>query len=187
MPRSLAAIVLIATLTLASARLSAQSYELDASHTAVYFKISHLGMSHTFGRFNDVAGSFTLGDKAHFHVTIDAASVDTGWEKRDDHLRSPDFFSVKQFPEITFEASDIAVSGDTYTVTGDLTLLGETKPLTIVFTKLGEGKDPWGKDRIGFAGEVTIQRSAFGMTKYVEEGTVGDDVTLMISFEGVKQ
>lgn len=169
--------------------LGADSYALDPGHTAVVFAIKHLNMSYTYGRFNDINGQFTLdaqnADNSSFKVTIKTHSIDTGLKKRDDHLRSPDFFNANQFPVITFESTGVKMSGTVYHVSGNLTLHGITKPITLELQKLGEGNDPWGNYRAGFATELTIKRSDYGMANMPE--AVGDDVKLMISFEGLRQ
>jgi len=120
--------------------------------------------------------------------------VDTGNAKRDEHLRGPDFFNAKEFPAISFKStsltateSDGADAGKAYTLAGDLTLMGVTKPITVQAVKLAEGKDPWGNFRIGFDTSFKIKRSDFGMTYGVDNGVVGDEVTIMLSFEGIKK
>jgi len=168
---------------------AAEQYVMDAPHTAVVFRIKHLGMSYTYGRFNEVKGKFTIDSEddggSTFNVTIMADSIDTGLKKRDDHLRSPDFFNAKQFPVITFRSTSVESGPGGFNVTGDLSFHGKTHSKTLFFTKLGEGKDPWGNYRIGFTADLSIKRSEFGMTQMLE--IVGDDVHLMISFEGLRQ
>ncbi len=164
----------------------ADNYKLDEAHMGFYFKINHLGFSETMGRFNKAQGTFTLdADKSSFDFTIDAASIDTGVEKRDDHLRSPDFFNVKQFPKLTFKSTGVTVSDDTYSVAGDLTIHGVTRPITFQLQKIGEGDGPGGSYRSGFSTTHVIRRSDFGMDKMLP--AVGDEVTMMISFEGIRQ
>ena len=167
----------------------ADSYALDKGHTAIIFGIKHLNMSYTYGRFNDIDGQFKLDAQnaanSSFKVTIKTASIDTGLKKRDDHLRSPDFFNANQFPVITFESTQVEAASDGYRVTGNLSLHGATKSITLHLQKMGEGDDPWGNYRAGFATELTIKRSDYGMTNMPE--AVGDEVKLMISFEGLRQ
>jgi polyisoprenoid-binding protein YceI len=165
---------------------AAEEYGIDAMHTAVNFKISHLGLSWTHGRFNDVSGGFVLdGERASFELSIKPESVDTGNAKRDEHLRSPDFFNVKQFPALTFKSTAVKPVKDGYEVTGDLTLHGTTKPVT--FTLLGGRKAefPKGMQRTGFTTDLVIKRSEFGMDKMLQ--AIGDEVHIAISFEGVKK
>jgi polyisoprenoid-binding protein YceI len=171
--------------TLASVA-TAGNYALDAAHTAVTFKISHLGISTTVGRFNDVAGEFTFDkeapEKAAFSLTIKTESVDTGNKQRDDHLRSPDFFNAKQFPTITFKSKSVKKSAEGYVVEGDLTLHGVTKAITLVL-KGGNGAEfPKGVQRVGFSTESSLHRSEYEMKGLLP--AVGDDVSLFISFEG---
>jgi polyisoprenoid-binding protein YceI len=182
---------LLFSTTFAMTTLSAADhYERDESHTAALFKVKHLGISYTHGRFNDVRGSihFDAANPAASKVaiTVQASSVDTHNEKRDAHLANPDFFDAKQFPELKFVSTEFKkAEGDTYAVTGDFTLHGVTKPLTISVTKIGEGKDPWGGYRIGFETTFTIKRSDFAMNKMLE--TVGDEVTITFSIEATKK
>ncbi|MEM6978026.1 MAG: YceI family protein [Planctomycetota bacterium] len=164
-------------------------YVLDDQHTSIVFAINHFGLSYCYGMFGKYGGEFSVdmsnASEATFQFTIDAASLDTQVEKRDEHLRGPDFFNVKQFPEITFTSKSVSVDGQTLNITGDLTMHGQTKTIVLPLTFIGEGAGPYGKQRIGFAGRTTLKRSEFGMTTYVPK--LGDDVTLMISFEGLKQ
>jgi polyisoprenoid-binding protein YceI len=188
--RPLTAFVVGLVLIVSGVTAQAADYTLDTAHTGVYFKIQHLKFSYTFGRFDQVTGAFAFdsGDLAasKFAFTLQAHSVNTGHEKRDNHLRSPDFFNAKQFPEITFTSTKIEAADepDHFRVTGDLTLLGHTKPITVTLHKLGEGPDGMGKERIGFDAKFTIQRSDFGMNKMLN--AIGDEVTLHVSFEGIK-
>lgn len=181
--------VMLACLGINQTAIGADSYVLDKGHTAVIFGIKHLNMSYTFGRFNDIDGQFTLDTQnaanSSFKVTIKTASIDTGLKKRDDHLRSPDFFNANQFPVITFESTQVEVTANRYLVSGNLTLHGVTQPITMNLEKMGEGKDPWGNYRAGFGTELTIKRSDYGMANMPE--AVGDEVKLLISFEGLRQ
>ncbi len=171
------------------------TFKIEETHTAVSFAISHLGFSETHGRFNNVSGSLAYDaanpTKSSLNVTIDANSVDTNNKQRDDHLRGPDFFNVKQFPKIEFKSTKIGVADNGWNVTGTMTMHGESKEVTIPLKKNGEGETPFRDYRIGFSGELTIKRSDFGMKGMVPaEGTkkgIGDDVSIWISFEAVRQ
>lgn len=169
----------------------AADYQLDDQHTSIVFATNHFGLSNTYGMFGKYAGEFSVDmanpEAAKFQIVIDAASLDTKSAKRDEHLRGPDFFDVKQFPKITFVSTSIAVGKNekSLKVTGDLTLHGETKEVVIDMTKTGEGKGPYGDERIGFSGRFTVKRSEFGMTTMVPQ--IGDDVNVLISIEGIKQ
>ena len=168
----------------------ADDYAVDPAHTSLVFKIQHLGISWIYGRFNDVSGTFTLDkadpSKSSFELTIKAENVDTGNEARDKHLKSPDFFNANQYPTITFKSTAVKPVAGGLEVTGDLTLHGQTKPVTIVL-KGGdkEAEFPKGTKRVGFSGTATLKRSDFGMDKMV--GPIGDEVYVEFSFEGVKK
>ena len=166
------------------ARAQQTTWALDQSHTSVYFKITHADVSYVYGRFNQVDGRFTLGSEPSFQFTVAADSVDTGNKKRDNHLRSPDFFNVKRFPQISFQSTSVKSTDEGYAVTGELSLHGTTREITVELTDMGE-TEMQGKVRHGFATEFTLKRSDYGMDNMV--GPVGDEVTLMISFEGIKQ
>jgi polyisoprenoid-binding protein YceI len=168
---------------------AADDYAMDGMHSGVTFKIQHLGLSWIYGRFDDFAGGFTIdaddAGKCLFGISIKAETIDTNNQKRDDHLRSPDFFNVKQFPTISFKSTAVKAIKDGYEVTGDLTLHGVTKPVTF---KLNGGKKaefPKNVQRTGFSTELTIKRSDFGMDKMLE--AIGDEVYISISIEGVKK
>ncbi|MEM8946900.1 MAG: YceI family protein [Planctomycetota bacterium] len=173
----------------------ADQYAIEPSHTSIIFGISHLGYSYTYGRFNDVKGAF-IWDNANpaagnFQVGISVASIDSNDEKRDQHLRAADFFNANQFPLITFQSTSVRPStvdnanGNMFDVTGNFTMHGVTKQVTLPMKKLGEGQGPYGKYRCGFFCQTTIKRSEFGMTNMVPN--IGDEVAVTISFEGVRQ
>jgi len=163
------------------------SYSIDAAHSFVIFRINHLGISAAYGRFDAFSGTFKLdgGTPSALTFELDAESVDSGNADRDKHLKSPDFFNAKQFPVIQFTSREIKAHGDHFEVSGDLTMLGVTKPLSFMVKHTGEGKDPWGNFRTGWHGEFTVKRSDFGMS-YMLEG-LGDEVTLLVSIEGIKK
>jgi len=163
------------------------TFDVDPVHSSVVFRINHLGVAPFYGRFNEMEGSFDLADGGSVSVTVMAESVDTNNENRDNHLRNPDFFNAKQFPEITFESTSVKSTGDdTYEVEGELTMLGTTKPVTATFTKIGEGERGRFGYRAGIETEVTIKRSDYGMTFYLDNGALGDEVKLLIALEGTR-
>ena len=181
---------LIGALRAQSAPAAPATYKLDGVHSMVIFRIKHLGVSYTYGRFNDVSGTVKWAGSnpagASFDVTIKAASVDTNEPRRDQHLRGPDFFDAKQFPTIRFKSTNTeAGEGGAFKLTGNLTLHGVTQPITVTFQQIGEGKDPWGGYRAGFESTFKIKRSDFGMTKILN--AAGDEVTLMVSLEGIRK
>lgn len=173
----------------ATAAAAAQSsgFSVDAGHSGVLFKILHLGVANFYGRFNGIDGTFDLTEGGSIDITIDANSVDTNSEGRDNHLRSEAFFNVAQFPSATFKSSSIRATGEnTFEVTGDLTIRGTTEEISFTATKTGEGdRGPRFGFRTGFETSFTISRSAFGVS-YLPEG-LGDEVEMIISLEGVRQ
>ena len=168
---------------------AADEYAVDPAHTAVTFKISHLGLSWTHGRFKDVSGTFAV-DAANpagtrFELTAKVESVDTDNAKRDEHLKTPDFFDAKKFPTITFKSAAVKAVEGGYEVKGDITLHGVTKPITVTLAGGRTAEFPKGVVRTGFSCEFMVKRSDFGMDKMV--GAVGDNVYLAVSFEGTKK
>ena len=167
---------------------AADSYQVDPIHSSMVFRVKHMGATNFYGRFNNITGSFTLDDdpsKNSFQVQIQTESVDTAVKKRDDHLKSPDFFNTKQFPTITFKSTQVKkAGGDALDVTGDLTLHGVTKSVTAKVTKTGTGKFG-GRSLAGVEANLTIKRSDFGMN-FMLEG-IGDEVRITVSLEGGRQ
>ncbi len=183
MRRALIAIALTAT---APVTLAAD-YMLDPAHTYPHFSIRHFGMSNMLGRFDKTEGTLSIDQEAGtgaVEVTIDAASINTGHEKRDEHLRSPDFLNVVEFPEITFKSTNVTFNGqDKATVEGDLTILGVTKPVTLDATSVVCGTHPMrGDPRCGIDATATIKRSDFGMT-YGLPDAIGDEMQLIFEVE----
>lgn len=179
---------------------AADTFSVDAVHSTVLFRVKHMQTSYAYGRFNDIAGTFTTEDNgspkdlASLEVTVKAASIDTGNAKRDQHLRGVDFFNAAEFPEIKFKtkkaearvAAMLPPGGiGVFDVTGDLTLHGVTKEVTFLLTGTGSGKDMAGKAIVGLEGSFAIKRSEFGMKTMV--GPVADDVYLTVSIEGVRR
>jgi polyisoprenoid-binding protein YceI len=186
---------MLATLGLASAVI-ADTFTVDPAHTSVQFHVRHLFTKVT-GRFQMFEGKIVYEEKTpaktEVQGSIDAASINTNVEKRDNHLRSPDFFDVEKFPKITFQStgvSDVDASGKKGKMTGTLTLHGVSRPVVLEAGFLGKGKGPDGKERAGFHGTTTINRKDFGLTwnKVVEGGGVilGDEVTIDLDVEGVQ-
>lgn len=167
----------------------ADTYTIDPTHTYPHFTINHLGFSTVHGRFDKTEGSLTIDlDKGtgSVNVTIDTASVDTGFKKRDDHLRSPDFFNVNEFPTMTYKSTKVTFNGkSTATINGDLTLMGVTKPVTLAVDHIHCGPHPMNKKQVcGFNATAKLLRSDFGI-KYALPA-VGDEVNLELSLEAVK-
>lgn len=184
-------LALLSTLTLPSAWAGPAkpgSYKIDPAHTSVTFSVNHLGTSELVGRFNTVEGHFTLAPKGNskVEVSIAAASVDTNHKKRDDHLRSPDFFNAKQYPQIKFTSGNVDFSIDgPKEIKGKLSLHGKTRPVTLAVAPVGAGSDPWGGYRVGYKATTIIKRSDYGMT--FMKGGIGDDIKVTLNIEAIKQ
>ena len=164
------------------------NYKIDPAHTSVMFTVSHLGISQLVGRFNTVEGNIALDPKgkSSVEVVIATDSVDTNHTKRDDHLRSPDFFNARQFPEMKFVSSKLHFGADGLEkIDGSLSLHGKTQPVTLAVDPVGAGKDPWGGYRAGYTATTTIKRSDYGMN--FMPGGIGDDIKVSLNIEGIKQ
>lgn len=185
--KSLVAIGLVAVSSWISCA-RADEYALDDQHTSVVFAVNHMGYSFCYGMFGKYSGkmSFDAAKPAasQFQFVVDAASLDTKSPKRDEHLRGPDFFNVKQFPEITFVSKSVEVNDKTLSVTGTLTMHGVSKTIVLPLMHMGSGPGPDQKQHVGFSGKLVIKRSDFDMKTYIPN--IGDEVTLLLSFEGVK-
>ena len=169
----------------------ATTYEVDPVHSVVIFRIEHMGVANYYGRFNDFSGEIEWDENnpagSRIEITIEAESIDTNNENRDSHLRSPDFFNVREFPEINFTSTNIEVSGDnTYRVTGELDLHGVTREITVDLEKTGSGTHlQSGKPLIGFETHFELDRSDYRMRWGIEEGVLGDEVGLIVSLEAI--
>lgn len=168
-------------------------YTIDPAHTQAIFKVGHFGASHQTGLFRSISGSFNLDaedpSKSTAAIEIDAASIYTGMQKRDDHLKSPDFFDVKQFPNIVFKSTAVEASGpNEYQVSGDLTIHGVTKSVTIPFTHnaaLTLPKEMGGAFITGFDGALTIDRHDYGISW--GKGALGDEIAISLTLEGMRK
>jgi len=183
------AIALLLAACLPFAAHAADSYTIDPAHTFPHFSISHLGFSTMQGRFDKSSGKITLDRTAKngsVDIAIEAASVSTGFAKRDEHLKSPDFFNAAEFPSITYKSSAVKFKGDApATVEGSLTLLGVTKPVTLTIDAFKCGANPMNKkEECGAAASAQFKRSDFGM-KFGLPG-VGDDIKLVFEVEAYK-
>ncbi|MBU3694976.1 MAG: YceI family protein [Rhodocyclaceae bacterium] len=181
------AVAALALLTAGPAR--ADSYAIDPRHTFPSFEISHLGFSTQRGRFNKSAGSVKYDRAAQTlsaEIQIDAASVDTGLEKLEEHLRGPDFFNAESFPEIIYRANSARFDGERPVVlVGEFTLLGVTRPLNLTLNNFRCGIHPkLQREVCGADASAVIKRSDFGMTYGLP--AIGDSVRLLIQVEAVK-
>jgi polyisoprenoid-binding protein YceI len=174
--------------------MATENWLFDTQHSSIGFAVRHLMISKTRGVFTKWSGSFAYDaadpTQSRLDVRIDASSIDTKEEKRDAHLRSPDFFDVEKFPELRFVSSLVERDGDDYVLAGDLTIHGITRPVELRVESLGAGKDPWGNERVGFAARATINRKDFGLhwNQALEAGgvLVGDKVEITLDIEAIR-
>lgn len=164
----------------------AGAYEVDAVHSTVLFRIKHMDVAYFWGRFNDFSGHFLLDgaapENSAIDITIQVGSVDTANEGRDKHICSPDFFNVEQFSTATFRSTSVRKTGDkVFEVTGDLTLNGTTKPLTVTINNTGEGEGRGGSKIAGMESVFEFKRSDFSLGK---PGGLGNEVRMTVSLEG---
>lgn len=171
------------------------TWTIDPSHTIVEFGIRHLMITTVKGRFGGVEGTIKGNPDdwadAEVEVKIDAASVDTRNEDRDNHLRSADFFEVEKYPHLTYKSTKVTKTGEnSYTIEGELTIRDVTKPVTLEAEYLGKAVDPWGNEKIGFSAKAKVNRKDFGLTwnAPLEAGgfLVGDEVTIELEVQAAK-
>src|SRR5688500_9455283 len=172
------------------------TWKIDSSHSAVEFVVKHMMLSRTKGRFTKFDGAIELDEQnlANSSVTveIDVASIDTHDEKRDEHLRSADFFDAATYPAITFVSTEILPrGGDKFQVIGDLSIRGVTEKVVLEAEKVGATTSPWGQQVIGFEASTDVNRKDFGLTWNValEAGgfLVGDNIKINLEVEAIKQ
>ena len=169
-------------------------WDIDPDHSIIEFRVAHMVVSKTSGRFLNYRGFVDLDADTKawktIEATIKAESINTNQEKRDTHLRNADFLDVKQFPTIMYKMKNYQKEGDTYKVVGNLALRGVTNEVTLIGTFNGITKDPWGNTRAGFTAEGTLNRKDFGMiwNKALDNGglVVGDDVQIRLDIECIK-
>jgi polyisoprenoid-binding protein YceI len=169
---------------------AAETYKLDPAHTSVVYRVKYSGVTFVYGRFNGPTGTFVFDEsspaKSSIDMQVDANNIDTAVAKRDNHLKSPDFFNAAEHPAVTFKSTSVKkIDSDTYQVTGDLMLLGKSRKLTVNAKDTGSGKDPWGNFRRGFETSFTIKRSDYGMDFML--GGVSDDIGITVSVSGIRQ
>ena len=170
------------------------NWSFDPAHSSIGFSVRHLMISKVRGHFNKWEGTFDYDEadptKSKLSVRIDAASIDTREEKRDAHLRSPDFFDAAKYPALTFESTRIERDGDDYVVTGNLTIRDVTRAVQLKVESLGRTKDPWGGERAGFSASTSINRKDFGLHWNVALETggvvVGEKIEIGIEIEAVR-
>lgn len=169
-------------------------WNVDPDHSTVEFRVAHMVISKTTGRFMDYVGYIEMdavdGTVKVIEATIKTASVNTNQEKRDAHLRTPDFFDVEKHPTMTYKMKSYRKTEEGYSVVGELTLRGVSKDIVLTGNMSGVAKDPWGNTRAGFHGEGKLNRKDFGMiwNKTLDNGglVVGDEIHIVLDIECIK-
>lgn len=188
-------LVLIAVLLFTASAVSAATYKVDPAHSQVHFTVAHLVMFKVRGAFTEFSGTAEADPASKtlqsVEATVSTSSVDTRIEKRDNHLRSEDFFAVDRFPQMTFVSTKVTGSGDNITIHGDLTIRDQTRDIVLQGRYLGSQKDGWGNEVAGFEASGKINRKDFGLTwnKVLEGGglTVGEEVEIGLEIQAKKQ
>ncbi len=173
---------------------AAETYTIDPVHSSVDFTVRYMMLSNVRGSFNTFEGTIVYDPeditKSSVNVTIKVASIDTANEKRDEHLRNPDFFDAATYPDITFKSAQVVRKGDGYVATGKLTMRGVAKTVNIPFEILGKMKDMQGKTRLGVQGRVKLNRMDYGVSwsRALDAGgvVVGEEVTVDLDIQGVQ-
>lgn len=172
----------------------AETYDLDAAHTSIGFSARHMVISNVAGKFEKFSGSFEIDGKGALTkatATMEVASINTGVVKRDNHLKSPDFFDAEKYPTITFVSKKITHKGNSYTVTGDLTIKDVTKSVTLTGELMGTAIGFGGEHRAGFHAQGKINRKDFGVNfnAVLEAGgmVVSDEIKIVLDIEGIKR
>lgn len=175
-------------------RAAPATYEIDPEHLSIGFLVDHVGYQKVLGMFRNASGSYNFdeatGQLSNVKVEIDAASVFTNHKKRDDHLRGADFLNASEFPKLVFTATEGQRTGErTFTINGQLQILGKTQPVTLQATWNKSGEYPFGAKPyvMGVSARGSFKRSAYGMMYAVENGWVGDEVSLIIEFEAIRK
>jgi polyisoprenoid-binding protein YceI len=173
--------------------INAGTYTIDPTHSNIEFAVKHMMITTVRGRFGDFKGTVEIPEQASpsVDVTIATASIDTRVEARDNHLRSADFFDVATFPEMRFVSTSVTPTRDGYKLSGDLTIRGVTRPVTLDVTTEGAGVDPWGNQKAAFSATGKFNRTDFGLTwnAALETGgvLVSEDVKISIDAQLVRQ
>jgi polyisoprenoid-binding protein YceI len=182
----------IATLSLLATSRAADTYNIDPMHSTVGFSVQHMVINKVRGKFGQFTGSVVVDGKAIQSAkgTIQTGSIDTGIARRDNHLKSPDFFDATKYPTITFVSKRVENKGADAVLVGDYTMHGVTKELSLPVTLSGPIKDNWGGERIGLEAKTKLNRRDYGLTynQALETGglVVGDEIEIEINAEAVK-
>jgi polyisoprenoid-binding protein YceI len=179
----------------ATAPTTRATWNLDPTHTTIEFVAKHMMITTVKGRFAELEGTIVADEQniadSQVEVTMKAASLDTRVDQRDQHLRSADFLDVEHYPEVTFRSTHVEGSKEKFKVTGDLTIRGTTRPITLDVTFEGTGKDPWGGTRSSFSAHGKFDRRDFGLTWNVALETggilVSNEVKINIEAQAVLQ
>ena len=171
----------------ATATVADTVWKIDDTHSMGLFRVQHFGAGMFWGRFDGVTGTITTSgtpiENISFNVTIDTNSISSANKDLDGHLRSPDFFSVKEFPEMNFKSTSAKkLEGNMWEVAGTITIHGITKPHTVQMELTGQSESARGK-KIGFEAVFTIDRSEFGMTYGIEKNAIGKNVRIIVALE----
>ncbi|GLS40054.1 polyisoprenoid-binding protein [Mesorhizobium tianshanense] len=179
---------MIAWLPLAAEKAAAGTFEIDPVHSGIAFFIDHLGFSKVIGTAKEFSGTFEFDAaqpaNSSLEVAVKVAGISTNNSQRDSDIQGADWFNATEFPQITFVGREFkAVDAKSGTITGDLTIAGVTKPVTLDVTFNKEGENPWDKSHVvGFSARTLVKRSDFGMKAAL--GMIGDEVSLVIQVEG---
>jgi len=190
-PTKILAAVLLSSI-LASRVFAADTFNIDPNHSTIGFSVSHLVINNVHGKFNEFTGSVVVDGSTIKEAkgTIQVKSIDTGIAKRDDHLRTPDFFDAQKYSTITFVSKKVEKQGDENIVTGDFTMRGITKEIALPIKIKGPITDPWGGTRIGLQAKTKVSRKEFGVsynaTSKTGSAVVGDEIEIEINAEAVK-
>jgi polyisoprenoid-binding protein YceI len=173
------------------AAASADSYKLDNTHSTAIFRVRHLGVGYVYGRFNQLSGQVQLDEDdpgaCSIEVEIQADSLDSNSEGRDEHVMGPDFLSAKEFPTLSFKSTKVSASKDGYSVTGDLTLHGVTRSETVAVDFGGQVQDPWGNQRVGFEAVFEIDPIDYEIRYMAESKMLGPGIRITISVEATRR
>lgn len=188
-------LILVALMGLGSAVLAGDTYNFDVNHSNIGFSVRHMMLATVPGKFTEFTGTIVYDEqdvtKSSINVTIDAASINTNNDRRDNHLRSADFFDVENHPEITFTSKAVKKTADGFVAVGDLTIRGVTKEVNLPFQILGTVIDTRGNKRIGAEATLTINRQDFNVSwsKSLDNGSLvaSDEVKISIAVEAIKE
>lgn len=179
-------LVPVLSLGMLASSAMADAYKVDPVHSHVVYRITHANAGASWGRFVDPTGTFErAGDELKLDITVDVKNLTTDNKQRDEHVSGPDLFNVQQFPTMTFKSKSSKKTSDGWDVTGDLTVKGRAKEITVHFKQVGEADSPQMGHRVGIETEVTIDRMEYGLDGWPD--MLGHDVRMFIAFEGVRQ